>query len=592
MSRKKARQSRDLPVPKYPKPKILLMDINDQTETALRTEGYTISIGSFGVPYRVEKGNGLLPVIMNATLPRDYTEQEIIVVDLKPGELVDPPEREKHTTPRQSDWWASCSRGVIDPRPRAMASVREAFDRILSHGGVFIIFADQRELCKQVLGYVELRRFVKAEEIPYDNWCFLTVLGSGWLEVKPDYGEEMSVPTRGYLLGRQLSEHARGASFLCTLDPLGHGRGEYWFPLALNKYGAQVAAMKIVKSEGAESGLVFILPRLRDRPRFLSRFLKEVLPDFSPHLFPHIEGARWVHRPEYKLPRILELEGRIQQVQEEARCQIAELEKAIKDEQAEIDHLYGLLTQTGARLVSAVKKTLEVLGFQTVIDIDEEMKKTGDTGPKREDLQVRDGSPILLVEVKGISGLPSDEDALQAWKYVAPRMKEWKRTDVQGLSIINHQRHLPALDRDNVEPFREDIVVNAREQGFGLLTTWDLHRLARSFIRNQWRSEHVKALFYKVGRIAPVPENYEFVGVVERFAERLEVVGIQLETGELRVKDHIAFELSAEFIEQSVESIQIDRKPVTQAPTDTLVGVKTRLSKEQARKGVRVFRVT
>lgn len=81
------------------------------------------------------------------------------------------------------------------------------------------------------------------------------------------------------------------------------------------------------------------------------------------------------------------------------------------------------------------------------------MEKTGDTSPKREDLRIYDDSPILLVEIKGISGFPRDAAALQVAKYLAPRMREWQRTDIQGLSIINHQRNLPGLDRDNKTPF-------------------------------------------------------------------------------------------------------------------------------------------
>jgi hypothetical protein len=53
--------------------------------------------------------------------------------------------------------------------------------------------------------------------------------------------------------------------------------------------------------------------------------------------------------------------------------------------------------------------------------------------------------------------------ALQVWKYIAPRMKEWNRTDVQELAIINHQRNLPPLDRENIAPFLEDVLTNAQE---------------------------------------------------------------------------------------------------------------------------------
>ncbi|MFQ5882745.1 MAG: hypothetical protein ACE5I9_09795 [Candidatus Methylomirabilales bacterium] len=293
----------------------------------------------------------------------------------------------------------------------------------------------------------------------------------------------------------------------------------------------------------------------------------------------------------YELPRILELKNKIRQIEEEARQQVVALGKAMDEERTAMAYLHDLITAKGRPLVSAVKRTLEVLGFQSIVDVDQEMRKAGDTSPMRQDLQIHDASPILLIEVKGISGLPKDAEALQVWKYVAPRMREWNRTDIQGLAIINHQRNLPALDRENKAPFREDILTNAKEQKFGLLTTWDLFRLTRSYLKNGWKHEYIKGLFYQSGRIDPVPKHYEFIGVVEHFWEKAEAVGVRIEMAALRKGDRIAFELPVEFEEQTVESLQVDKKPVDQAEIGMLAGILTNLTREQAKKRIRVFRV-
>ena len=323
----------------------------------------------------------------------------------------------------------------------------------------------------------------------------------------------------------------------------------------------------------------------------MAKLLKNVLPDLSPHLFPHAEGARWVQRSEYELPRILELRSQIARIQEETREQVTALEHSIAEERERWNYLHDLIRETGRPLVKATKQTLELLGFSSIVDVDEAMQESKDTGPRREDLQIRDASPILLVEVKGISNLPRDAEALQVWKYVAPRMREWKRTDIQGLAIMNHQRHLPALDRENGSPFREEILTNALDQKFGLLTTWDLFRLARSYLKNHWRPEHIKGLFYQSGRIDPVPSHYEFVGVTQHFWEKPGAIGVKIESSEIRQGDRIAFELPVEFEEQDVDSLQIDNSPVDIAEAGSLAGIKTHLTKEQARKGVRVFRL-
>ena len=254
-------------------------------------------------------------------------------------------------------------------------------------------------------------------------------------------------------------------------------------------------------------------------------------------------------------------------------------------------YLHDLLRETGEPLVEAVKQTLETLGFRSVLDVDKQIENAGAGGTKREDLQICDYSPTLLIEVKGISSLPRDSGALQVWKYVAPRMKEWNRTDVQGLAIINHQRNLPALDRENDAPFREDVLTNAQEQGFGLLTPWDLFTLARRFLKRGWKHDYIQALFYQSGRIEPIPKHDEFIGIVEHFWEKVSVVGVRIEASMLMRGERIAFELPVEFEEQDVESLQVDKNPVSQAEIGMLGGIQTSLPKGQLKKGTRVFRL-
>lgn len=347
----------------------------------------------------------------------------------------------------------------------------------------------------------------------------------------------------------------------------------------------------IVLAEQEHHGLILIFPQLCDKPRFLTRLFSEVLPELAPHLFPHVEGARWVQRPEYELPRILQFRDEIKRVQEETRQRVAGFEKAIGEEREGLGYLHALLTETGHPLVIAVKKTLETLGFESVVDVDEEMQKSGDTGPKREDLQIHDKSPVVLVEVKGISGLPRDAGALQVWKYLAPRMKEWRRTDVIGLSIVNHQRNLPALERENSSPFREDLITNAEEQGFGLLTTWDLFRLMRSYLKNGWTHEKIQPSFYQQGRVEPMPMHYEFLGVVEHFWPKVSAVGVKIEYAGLKLGERIAFEFPVEFEEQDVESLQVEKEARDHVEIGQLAGIETQFIKDQIKKGTRVFLV-
>lgn len=581
-----AKSDDDTTAIKYPQPNILLVDLDSETKTILEAKGYNVSSGSFGVPYKVSQDDSYAPVIVNGDLTKSsVSEQDIVVVDLVQGNSVEEAQGEKHTSPGEHDWWAKRSQGIIDPRPRLMAYLQEDFNRIANHGGVFVVFADYR--CEQdiIWGYHERGYGLTiASRIPYDNWSFLKSLSTYDLDVTHDQGKDISVVEADSPLRTVLAKYARGGRFLCTLQG---PTKELWVPIAVNKYGASVAG--VLFSRNSE-GFVLILPQLRDKSNFISALLKEVLPETTPNLFPYVEGARWVQRPEYEFPRILELKSQIEKIETEAKKRVTELEQYIEAERDKDSYQHALISATGRPLVLAVKKALETLGFESVVDVDE-TEETDDSGFLNEDLQIHGSSPILLIEVKGISNLPKDEDALAVAKYEAPRMKEWKRTDVKGLSIINHQRHIPALDRENNATFRNVVLESAQKQEIGLLTTWDLQRILRSYLRNGWTNEQVESLLYQNGRIHPVPEHYKFIGVIERFIEHLGVVGVKLTESGIRQGERIAFELPVELFEQNAESLGIENKAVSEAGRESLVGIKTELTKSQAKQGTRVYRV-
>jgi hypothetical protein len=355
--------------------------------------------------------------------------------------------------------------------------------------------------------------------------------------------------------------------------------------LANNKYGQAVAvALKMDHGEG----LVIILPDIHDKPSFLLGLLQEVLPELLPELFPHAEGGRWVYRPEYELPGVRELQDQITTLQQDTEKKVVALRGQIKQLQEKGTYTYDLLRETGAPLVAAVKQALAVLGFQSITDVDEQIKQEGQGKQLREDLQIHDRSPTLIVDVKGVQGLPSDSEALQAQKHAHIRMVEWERTDVRSLTIINHQRHVPALQRENRMPFRQEIL-DAAQPNLGLITTWDLFRLVRSYLRNGWRPDHVLPLFYQNGRIYPIPVHYQYLGIVEHTWK--EALSVQVQQGEFAVGDRIAFELPVDFEEQNVTSLQLDDREVQKAKAGDIIGVFTGPRQFSVKKGMRVFRV-
>lgn len=566
----------------HPKPKILMLDLDDDACDGLTRKGFNVRKGSFGKPYTVAKGGGFQPVIGKANLP-NYTEQEIVVVDLLAPKRDSGPQGEKHRPDSESDLWAKCDRGYIDPRVRAMWHVRDSFDRILSGGGAFVVFADAKqnqELQFAKVSRGQFRELYDVESFIADIWDFLSACRN--LVVKEDHGEEMVSCDADHDLGKLVAKHLSGGNFACTIYG-GTWNGLKWINLCENKFGEVVGVAWL----GGEEGTIIVVPQIEDKAGFLESLFTEILPELAPHLFPGIVRGKWVHQSEYELPRVLELQKAREEVERRTKNELDGLEQQIEQERTAHGWLHELITGTDAELVESVKQALCELGFQKVVDVDEEMDKEGVA--RREDLQIHDTSPTLIVDIKGLGGHPADADAFQSHKHATLRLQEWKRFDVQALTVINHQRHMPPLSRDNGMPFRQEILDFAGEVKMGLLTAWDLFRFVRSALKWNWDPKHTMPVLYDLGRIDPIPKHYEYLGRVAHVWSG--AVSIQIEAAGLQMHDRIAFELDVEFEEQDVTSLQLNKAAVQTGEIGSCVGTESQLMRPKVKDGMRVFLV-
>ena len=567
---------------KYPKPKILLLDLDEETERTLKSAGYFIETGSLGTPYKVTKSLDQSPVIRNHDLPDNYAESEVIIMDFAHLNVLDAPIGKRSSPSGGDDYWASHRWGIIDPRVVTLKLLDDDFVRILKNKGVIIIFADF--LWQEInLG----NGYNHYNESPYQSlWSLHSALEK--LQVKQTNGCEINLSVeKSSLAGNLLIPYLEDASFYCVFNP-SYSIEDKYLSFAENKFGESVCGSLTI-----EGGLFLIFPRIARKAEFLYDLIKNVLPEVHPELFPFSESKSWILQDDYELPEVIKLKSEIEKTKEKAKTKVEEIEIAIKEKRQEVSYLTDILTGTGDKLVEAVIKTLDVLGFKKVIDVDktltdEEQQSRG----KMEDIQILDYEPDLLVEVKGVGGLLTDDDALAVNKYVTARMREWKKTEIKGLTIVNHNRHLPPLDRENNIPFRDIILTNAEENLIGLLTTWELYKLTRNLLKNNWKHENIKDIFYKSGKIECLPSNYEYIGKVERFIEGIGVVGIKIENGSLNKNDKISFETEIEFEEQTIESLEVNNEKVESAKVSDLVGIKTHLTKSQIKlEKTRVFRV-
>ena len=406
------------PEPRYLHPKILLVDISDDLGEALQAKGYNASVGTFGLPYKTEDRDSYEQVLVSYDLPH-FAEQEILFVDLQPERAVNYPTGRQMFPDWQDDWWQKPSRGLIDPRPYAMALYSQDAERILKHGGMLILFAHMPHSPDQVIGHAKpnyhgRKTLSITKEIQASNWGILPSDLANDLDIEFDSGSEIRVSDGIGEFASICLKHLDGARFSCTMEPTGMlSIGGKWLTIATNKYGKPVAG--IIKHDGVDKrmGWVFIMPQLKDKASFIQDILFNVFPDLAPYLFPGHEGKKWMHRPEYELPEVLKIEQEIVRLREETELTIEGLESKA-DEVRKLDGwIHDLITSQGTPLRLAVRKALESLGFKDVVDVDEEVESNGSSNVKMEDLQIRDDKPVLL------------EPIAKSWLYDRRKSLKW-----------------------------------------------------------------------------------------------------------------------------------------------------------------------
>ncbi|MDD2917502.1 hypothetical protein [Rhodoferax sp.] len=563
---------------KYDKPKILLIDVESSALDTLAETGFNVKAGTFGQPYKVQMASGFQPLISDPLLP-NHTEQEIVIVDLH-YEVADQPVGKKKRPDGEVDLWGKCDCGFIDPRMRCAAMVRSDFDRILAAGGVFVVFA-----AAKTRGSIQAARkgyhgLEDQRPCNWSEWSFVSDLQD--MDVSQSHGEEMNVVDQNTPLGKLIKSHLSGGSYDCTLSG-GFRRADPWIALVKNKFNEAVA---LFRPHGPK-GFVIVLPQLKGKTGFLNSLFTDVLPEMAPHLFPGIEQGRWTHLPDYELPEVVQLHAQRSQLEAKFQADLTALDEQVLQARKQDGWMHDLLTQTGDPLVAAVQMGLKTLGFKSVIDMDKVRDKEGKS--RREDLQIQDVSPTLVVDVKGIASFPGDEDVLQANKHATLLMREQNRTDVFGLSLVNHQRHIPPMQRDNEMPFRQELLHVALESQLGLLTAWDFYRLVRNACLNQWKFEHVQPVLYQHGRFEIVPAHYSYLGKVTKVWK--DKFGVDIESGAVAVGEGVAIEFSVLFEEADVAELMVNNNKVQVANVGDKTGIPWPTTKPKLREGLRVFHV-
>jgi hypothetical protein len=455
----------------------------------------------------------------------------------------------------------------FNPRPYAAKMYSERFKEVVSQGGVIVAFAGWKKVEKYEYFTWDRRKYLGSSEA--DNYSWTPI----FVSVKNRSGTEVAFNENDYFghLVRSIKQPVYYSAVFQYLDE------EEDYPIARNSMDEIVGFGRRVGD-----GLLIFLPRFDDFGPVIEIMLRETLVDLVPRLFPHSTRHTWLLKPEYQWPKIRSLQERRQEIQEEYENKLVELDQLIDAEREKLSFLHAILRATGDSLVENLAQALQFIGFEDVRIMDPGKKQ------REEDIQIWDNDQPILIEAKGPSGLPSEADCQQILKYIVRRQRELDRTDVKGTFIVNHQRHIPGLERGAA--FTSQQIDDATDNGYALTTTWDLFQAIIKVMKGLLEYADVQAaLVSQSGQIEYIPRSYREIGKIRHYYPKAHAALAELfDREELRIGDKVGFLSEDQRFEQAVESLEIDKESVEVVHSGVEFGI---LVDQTVDKSFRLFRI-
>jgi hypothetical protein len=281
------------------------------------------------------------------------------------------------------------------------------------------------------------------------------------------------------------------------------------FPVLVSRSGQQVAGYGTTYEQDTVPRYI-VLPQLKSNIQAVVEIL-QCLENVFPQLFPDRVKRDWLTSDEFMLPDETAIRNEIHQAIAETTEVIGTKKKQLDQLKIENSFVRRLLVATedskieiAERLSGVVRRALEFLGF-AVHDIDQKTK----SAIKKEDFWVIDGDFLAITEV---TGTVHKNPKVKEFNDILGRMATiYKRkgdlvlptaSSISGLLVLNYDIDNHPSKRPRVYTGEEEhIVQTAVEQGIGLLSTVELHRIIVAVKEGRLAKAEARAVLRKPGRV-------------------------------------------------------------------------------------------
>lgn len=529
---------------------VCLLDFDDLTVDLLKHDGYQIYDGSLGtkVSFAYNASRNHIYCKSNVDIPSNFHEYDIIALDLNDDSII-PFHTDDHTNKSIAGksytlFKLSYPTTIFNPKPLGAYFLNKEILKSKKKNKIMIAFAGKKFSTDfspvEVIngGYSALR------EISLDNYCFIdSKFLSDQKHGKIFSTNSIKEKTLGDLLNKynDLEYHQLFQRPYFIDDKTSH-----FTPLMFNNNSEIIS---FVLEE--ENFTLFVFPDIKDKTGFLKEFLINICPEYLPDLF--IDNLAWVKRREYWLPTHETILNKKDKLIEEYNSKLSKIDKEIELNYENYSFLHDLITETGDKLVNAVIKIMNYIGFESITKIDDKISN----GIFEEDIQITHNGKLLVIEVKGIFGTSKDSEYSQISKIRLRRMKEKGTTDVYALYIVNNERNRPLSNR-TVPPFNEIQIEDALNDDRGLLTSAELFHLYYNIESGVLKKEEVMEAFFDYG-LVNFKKDFNAIGRVDKTYNQDTVASINLENTKIKVGDTLYSEVNGKLLSHLIISIQQNR---------------------------------
>ncbi len=546
------------------RPRICCLDLHKDTLSALRKTGANIYNGTLGSKVKVPNTtrSEKHQLLINYDFPPNLHEYDIIIIDLDNSKTIDykPEEhiREVHTGKSSFYLLSTYPETLFDPRPLASFILKGEINKITNRKYLILVFSSEAyDVDYEFVNITE--DFTKKEGIQkyniYSFWKFVPI-------AEPIFGKEIYVSKIGHEFQSILEKYKKDSFYNQTFKhPTRYEvnkkvKDEKYLPLMTNMNGDIISYIEMNENDN-----LIILPQLKDKSNFLIDFLSKIAPSFYPELFPYSTTFNWKEQKEYWVPGHSKLLEEKSNIAKEYEKRIKESEKKIEDNRSKYSFLHELITETGDSLVKSLIQYLKWLGFEKVKDYDQ---TNSESAILEEDIQVELSDGLLIIECKGIGGTSTDSDCNQISKIKHRRCKERGKFDVFALYVVNHQRYLPPIKRQN-PPFTEHQIQDAKNDERSLLTTWQLFNLFYDIENGIITKEEARESFLEFGFIDFRPKNLIYVFEPTEIFKEGEVCIVNIENILLQKNEELLIEKDSKFKRVKILDIQENGKSINQS---------------------------